>query len=86
MPEGKAIMPGVVTHTSVVVEHKELVAERIRRFAHLVGRENVIAGVDCGFASTPRAVPEVHDSIVWAKLKSLSEGAKLATAELWRRG
>ncbi len=83
LPEGKVIMPGVVTHTSVVVEHPELVAERILRFARLVGRENVIASVDCGFASTPRAVPEVHHTIVWAKLQSLAEGARLATRQLW---
>jgi 5-methyltetrahydropteroyltriglutamate--homocysteine methyltransferase len=84
LPKGKAIVPGVITHTSVVVEHPELVAERIRRFAGVVGRENVIAGVDCGFASSPRAVPEVHPSIVWPKLKALSEGAALATRELWK--
>jgi 5-methyltetrahydropteroyltriglutamate--homocysteine methyltransferase len=84
LPEGKVIMPGMVTHSSVVVEHPELVSQRIQRFAALVGRENVIAGVDCGFASMPRAVPEVHESIVWAKFKSLSEGAALATRELWR--
>jgi 5-methyltetrahydropteroyltriglutamate--homocysteine methyltransferase len=83
LPEGKAILPGVITHSSVVVEHPELVAERILRFANLVGRENVIASSDCGFASTPRSVPEVHPSIVWAKFKSLSEGAILATKRLW---
>jgi 5-methyltetrahydropteroyltriglutamate--homocysteine methyltransferase len=83
LPEGKAIMPGVITHSSVVVEHPELVAERILRFANLVGRENVIASSDCGFASTPRAVPEVHPSIVWAKFRSLSEGAAIATKKLW---
>jgi 5-methyltetrahydropteroyltriglutamate--homocysteine methyltransferase len=84
LPKGKAIVPGVVTHTSVVVEHPELVAERILKFAKLVGRENVIAGVDCGFASSPRAVPEVHPSIVWPKLKALSEGARMATQQLWK--
>ena len=84
LPKGKAIIPGVVTHTSVIVEHPELVAERILRFAKLAGRENVIAGVDCGFASSPRAVPEVHPSIVWPKLKALSDGAKLATRQLWK--
>jgi len=85
LPEDKTIVPGVVTHTSVLVEHPELVAERIMRFAGLVGRERVIAGVDCGFASTPRAVPEVHESVVWAKLQSLVEGARLATRRLWQR-
>ena len=84
LAEGKAIMPGVVTHTSVIVEHPELVAQRIARFAGLVGRENVIASVDCGFASTPRAVPEVHPTIVWEKLRSLTQGARLASRELWR--
>jgi 5-methyltetrahydropteroyltriglutamate--homocysteine methyltransferase len=83
LPEGKVIMPGVVTHTSVIVEHPELVAERILRFARLVARENVIASVDCGFASTPRSVPEVHPSIVWPKLQSLADGARLATRQLW---
>jgi 5-methyltetrahydropteroyltriglutamate--homocysteine methyltransferase len=83
LPPGKAIIPGVITHCSVLVEHPELVSERIQRFARLVGRENVIAGADCGFASMPRAVVEVHPSIVWAKFKSLSEGARLASRVLW---
>lgn len=83
LPPGKTIMPGVITQSSVLVEHPELVAERIRRFASLVGRENVIASADCGFASTPRAVPEVLPSIVWEKFRSLTEGAKLATRALW---
>jgi 5-methyltetrahydropteroyltriglutamate--homocysteine methyltransferase len=85
LPKGKAILPGVITHTSVVVEHPELVAERIMRFAKLVGRENVIASGDCGFASTPRAVPEVHHTIVWAKFRSLAKGAELASERLWGR-
>lgn len=83
LPEGKALLPGVVTHASVLVEHPELVAERICKFAGAVGKENVIASTDCGFASTPRAVPEVHDTIVDAKFKSLVEGAKLATKQLF---
>jgi len=70
-------------HCSVLVEHPELVSERIQRFAGAVGRENVIAGADCGFASMPRAVAEVHPTIVWAKFKSLSEGARLASRALW---
>jgi 5-methyltetrahydropteroyltriglutamate--homocysteine methyltransferase len=73
----------MITHCSVLVEHPELVAERIVKYARVVGRENVIAGADCGFASTPRAVPEVHPSIVWAKFQSLSEGARFATKQLW---
>jgi len=84
LPEGKMIIPGVITHCSVIVEHPELVAERILRYARVVGRENLIAGADCGFASMPRAVPEVHPSIVWPKFKSLAEGARLASKELWR--
>jgi len=83
LPDGKAIIPGVITHCSVIVEHPELVAERIVRYARVVGRDKVIAGADCGFASMPRAVPEVHPTIVWPKFKSLSEGARLATKELW---
>jgi len=83
LPEGKTILPGVITHSSVVVEHPEIVAERILRFTNLVGRENVIASSDCGFASTPRSVPEVHHTIVWEKFRSLSEGAKIATKKLW---
>ena len=85
LPAGKAILPGVITQSSVLVEHPELVAERIGRFASLVGRENVIASADCGFASTPRAVPEVHPTIVWEKFRSLSEGARIATRALWGR-
>jgi len=85
LPKDKVIVPGVITHTSVVVEHPELVAERIIRFARLVGRENVIASADCGFASSPRAVPEVPEAIVWEKFRSLSKGAELATKTLWNR-
>ena len=80
---GKAIIPGVITHCSVLVEHPELVSERIQKYARLVGRENVLAGADCGFASMPRAVAEVHPTIVWAKFESLREGARLATKHLW---
>jgi 5-methyltetrahydropteroyltriglutamate--homocysteine methyltransferase len=83
LPPGKAIIPGVISHCSVLVEHPELVSERIQRFARVVGRENVIAGADCGFASMPRAVPEVHPTIVWEKFRSLSEGARLASRALW---
>lgn len=79
LPEGKKLMPGVITHTSVLVEHPELVAERLGRFAKLVGKENLIAGADCGFASHPSVDPEIHPSIVWAKLESLVEGARLAS-------
>ncbi|MDH7798213.1 MULTISPECIES: cobalamin-independent methionine synthase II family protein [unclassified Beijerinckia] len=83
LPEGKALLPGFVTHASVLVEHPELVAQRIVRFADIVGKEHVIASTDCGFASSPRAVPEVIPSIVTAKLQSLVEGAKLASKHLF---
>jgi 5-methyltetrahydropteroyltriglutamate--homocysteine methyltransferase len=86
LPEGKVLIPGCITHTSVIVEHPELVAERIVRLAKLVGRENVVAGSDCGFASTlvPGEPPEVEPEIVWEKFRSLAEGAKLATTMLWK--
>jgi 5-methyltetrahydropteroyltriglutamate--homocysteine methyltransferase len=66
------------------VEHPELIAERIVRYARLVGRENVIAGTDCGFSSQASYTPEVHPTVIWAKFKAMAEGAKLATIELWR--
>ncbi|MGC1888453.1 MAG: cobalamin-independent methionine synthase II family protein [Stellaceae bacterium] len=84
LPEGKALIPGVVTHASNLVEHPETVAQRIARFAGVVGRESVIAGADCGFASFSTSC-EVHPSVVWAKLAALAEGARLATNELWGR-
>jgi 5-methyltetrahydropteroyltriglutamate--homocysteine methyltransferase len=82
LPEGKALIPGVVTHASNLVEHPETIAQRIARFAGAVGRENVIAGADCGFASFSTSC-EVHPTVVWAKLAALAEGARLATNELW---
>jgi 5-methyltetrahydropteroyltriglutamate--homocysteine methyltransferase len=81
-PEGKIIIPGVVAHTTNCVEHPELVAERIMRYARIVGRENVIAGVDCGFAQG-LATARVHPSIMWEKFRMLSEGARLASQTLW---
>ena len=83
LPDHKFLMPGVVTHASVIVEHPELVAERIAKFASVVGKERVIASTDCGFASTPRAIPEVHSTIVDAKFAALAEGAKLASKALF---
>ena len=83
VPEGKILIPGVVSHCVYQVEHPELVAERIERFASAVGRERVIAGTDCGFA-TSRAGDEVHPDVAWAKLRSLAEGARIASARLWR--
>ena len=82
LPEGKVLIPGVISHATNVVEHPELVCERIVRLAKLVGRERIIAGTDCGFAQGP-LYSRVHPSIMWAKLEALAEGAKLASAELW---
>jgi 5-methyltetrahydropteroyltriglutamate--homocysteine methyltransferase len=80
--DGRVLIPGVITHSSNIVEHPELIAERIGRFAKVVGRENVIAGADCGFASFA-ATSEVHPSVVWTKLAALAEGARIASKELW---
>jgi len=82
LPAGKSLIPGVISHSTVLVEHPELVAERIGRFAKVVGRENVIAGADCGFA-TFAGSKEVHPSIVWEKFRSLVDGARIASKELW---
>jgi len=79
---GKILIPGVISHATNIVEHPELVAERIVRLAKIVGRENVMAGTDCGFAQSPFA-RRVHPTIMWAKLKSLVEGARIATHVLW---
>ena len=79
---GQVLIPGVISHATNVVEHPELVAERIVRMAKIVGRENVIAGTDCGFAQGP-FYRRVHPSVMWAKLEALSEGARLASRELW---
>jgi 5-methyltetrahydropteroyltriglutamate--homocysteine methyltransferase len=82
LPEGTSLIPGVISHSTVLVEHPELVAERIGRYASVVGRENVIAGADCGFA-TFAGSKEVHPSIVWAKFQSLVDGARIASKQLW---
>jgi 5-methyltetrahydropteroyltriglutamate--homocysteine methyltransferase len=82
LPDGKVLVPGVVTHHTNVVEHPELVAERLVRLAKLVGRENVMGGADCGFAQGA-FVQRVHPTIQWAKLQALAEGARLATERLW---
>jgi len=84
LPADKILVPGLISHSTNVVEHPELVAERLLRFAGIVGRERVMAGTDCGFAQT-WFVNRVHPTIMWAKLRALSEGARLATAELWGR-
>jgi 5-methyltetrahydropteroyltriglutamate--homocysteine methyltransferase len=83
VPEGKVLCPGVITHASNIVEHPELIAERIVRFAKLVGRENVMAGADCGFSSQALYRTEVHNTVVWEKFKALRQGADLATKLLW---
>jgi 5-methyltetrahydropteroyltriglutamate--homocysteine methyltransferase len=83
LPPGKILIPGVVTHHTVTVEHPRLVADRIIKYADLVGRENVIAGTDCGFAQA-EWIARVHPSIMWAKLEALVEGARIASRELWR--
>ncbi|MBI3434847.1 MAG: epoxyalkane--coenzyme M transferase, partial [Proteobacteria bacterium] len=82
LPAGRILVPGVISHATNVVEHPELVAQRIMRLARLVGRENVIAGTDCGFAQGPFH-RRVHPSIMWAKLEALVEGARIASRELW---
>jgi 5-methyltetrahydropteroyltriglutamate--homocysteine methyltransferase len=82
LPDDKVLIPGVITQSTVLVEHAELVAQRIARFADVVGRDRVIAGADCGFASFAGS-NEVHPSIVWAKFAALVEGARIATRRLW---
>ncbi|MGD9891136.1 MAG: cobalamin-independent methionine synthase II family protein [Dehalococcoidia bacterium] len=84
LPEGKVLIPGVIDSVTNFVEHPELVADRIITFAGVVGRENVIAGTDCGFG-TAAVSANVYPPIVWAKLRSLAEGAALASAHLWSR-
>jgi 5-methyltetrahydropteroyltriglutamate--homocysteine methyltransferase len=84
LPAGRKLIPGVISHSTNVVEHPDLVAERLLRLAKLVGRENVLAGTDCGFAQSP-FVRRVHPSIMWAKLEALAEGARRASHELWGR-
>ncbi len=82
LPPGRILIPGVITHHIVTVEHPRMVADRIVRFAQLVGRENVIAGTDCGFAQVD-SIRRVDPEIMWAKFEALVEGARIATRELW---
>jgi 5-methyltetrahydropteroyltriglutamate--homocysteine methyltransferase len=82
LPDGKILIPGVITHSTNVVEHPETVAERIERYASVVGRDNVIAGTDCGFAQG-WSMARTHPTVQWAKLASLAEGARIATRNLW---
>jgi 5-methyltetrahydropteroyltriglutamate--homocysteine methyltransferase len=84
LPPGKILIPGVITHHIITVEHPQVVADRIVRFARIVGRENVIAGSDCGFAQVDH-LQRVHPSVMWAKFEALAQGARLATSELWGR-
>jgi 5-methyltetrahydropteroyltriglutamate--homocysteine methyltransferase len=84
IPDGAVLIPGVISHSTVLVEHPELVAQRIARYARISGRENVIAGSDCGFA-TFAGSDEVHESIVWAKFDALAKGARIASKELWAK-
>jgi 5-methyltetrahydropteroyltriglutamate--homocysteine methyltransferase len=83
VPEGKILVPGVISHSTPLVEHPELIAQRLVRYAKIVGRENVMGGADCGFASFAAKEQEIHPSIVWAKFQNLTEGARLASKELW---
>jgi len=82
LPEGKMLFPGLISQSTNVVEHPELVAWRIKNFASVVGKENVIASVDCGFSQWWDAI-RVHPTVQWAKLKALVQGAELASLELW---
>ena len=79
---GRVLIPGVITHHTVTVEHPQVVADRIVRFARIVGRENVIAGSDCGFAQADM-IQRVHPSVMWAKFEALAQGAQIATKLLW---
>jgi 5-methyltetrahydropteroyltriglutamate--homocysteine methyltransferase len=84
LPPEKLLIPGMISHAYNIVEHPELIADLLVIYAKLVGRENVIAGADCGFSSSATFSPEVHPKVVWAKFQALSEGAHLATQRLWR--
>ncbi len=83
LPDDKILVPGLIGHATNYVEHPELIADYIVKYAGLVGRENVIAGADCGFSSRASYAPEVHPTVVWPKFRALSEGAALATKQLW---
>jgi 5-methyltetrahydropteroyltriglutamate--homocysteine methyltransferase len=83
LPKNVVIIPGVISHATNIVEHADTIADRIVRFAERVGRENVMAGADCGFSSPATYTPEVHPDIVWAKFEVLTEGARGATTRLW---
>jgi 5-methyltetrahydropteroyltriglutamate--homocysteine methyltransferase len=82
MPDDKGLIPGVITHTTNLVEHSDLMAERIERYASIVGREHVLAGNDCGFAARAIRDYHIHSSIVWAKFEALAEDARIASQAL----
>ena len=83
VPEGKSLIPGVISHSTPLVEHPKLIAQRLIRFAYVCGKENIMAGSDCGFASFAATEQEIHPSIVWAKFENLAQGARLASQKLW---
>jgi 5-methyltetrahydropteroyltriglutamate--homocysteine methyltransferase len=85
LPESKVLIPGVISHTTNLIEHPALVAERLVKYANIVGRERIIAGSDCGFSSFASSEPEIHPTVVWAKFQAMAEGARLASQELWGR-
>lgn len=80
---GKMLIPGVIMHSSNIVEHPEWIAERLVRFARLVGRENVVAGADCGFSSQATYQTGVHPTAIWAKFEALRDVARIASKALW---
>jgi 5-methyltetrahydropteroyltriglutamate--homocysteine methyltransferase len=83
LPSDRMLLPGVITHASNIVEHPELIAERITRYGAIAGRENVIASTDCGFSSQATYRPEVDPRVMWAKFDAMRDGARLASARLW---
>ena len=85
LADGKKLIPGVIAHANNIVEHPELIAERLTRYAKLVGRDNVIAGADCGFSSQATYTPEVHPTVVWAKFEAMRDGARIASRQLWKK-
>jgi 5-methyltetrahydropteroyltriglutamate--homocysteine methyltransferase len=85
LPDDRVIIPGVLDSTTNFIEHPELVAQRLLRYAEIVGKERVMAGTDCGFATFARSVNQVEPEIAWAKFRSMTDGARLASRELWRR-
>jgi len=84
LPEGAILIPGLISHCTNIVEHPELIAWRIENYADLVGRENVMAGTDCGFSQFWNLI-RMHPQVQWAKLETLAKGARLASRKLWKR-